>query len=383
MGYQFFHEDTFALVRGQAAPTRKGKGPRAAVGEGVQQASNDQGAGAGRGNKTAGSVKRSAREIFEEAIRASADAASHVQAPKPPRVLAGLELDELPAWFDGLVKQAHEVQVPMRDGKMRRQRSDTPIMLGAVASYPTAANEDDPLYRRWRELVTSFARKHYGDRLVSVLEHVDEAFGHIHILVANDGQSVKPIHAGHAAAAQKATEGQSKKLQGEAYHEACRELQDAFHAAVGARVGLARIGPRLQRLTRAEWQATKRNNEAQARAELEAREAIDQAAKKAQQLAVRDADLRAREAALAQRVQKLRAVEQDLDARASKVKTREAEAAKLFEALTPDQQVSAGEKLQKLRQEAKAPAPTPEPRKEAPEPSQSPQRRPGFGRHRP
>jgi hypothetical protein len=155
----------------------------------------------------------------------------------------------------------------------RKQRVDTPILLGAVASFPQPANESNCAYVEWRDRTLAFFRQRYGAHLVAVLEHLDEAHGHLHALVANDGASVKPLHAGHAAA-MKMT---GPKPRSQAYKAAERALQDEFHAQVAAPCGMARVGPRRRRLTRAEWQSdqlAQRTLTAQAAAIAEATRAL-------------------------------------------------------------------------------------------------------------
>ena len=244
-GFQFLRQECYASVRSQAAPTKSG-------------------------GKRPGSGKRSARDIVAEAIRAP-EAAPHVPHPQPPRVLHGMEADELPIWCEQLEVVARDQTVPMRDGKARRQRSDTPILMGMVASYPGPADEGDPAYVRWRDLTAAWSLERYGDAVVSILEHTDEPHGHVHVLVASRGRSVKPLHAGYTASQAALDAGGTRKEQGIAYAAGCRALQDDYHAQVAIPCGLARIGPRRRRLSRPEWVAEQAANEAAAQAIEKAR----------------------------------------------------------------------------------------------------------------
>ena len=244
-GFQFLRQECYASVRSQAAPTKSG-------------------------DKRPGAGKRSARDVVAEAVRASG-AAPHVEQPQPPRVLHGLGAEELPLWCEQLEAVARDQTVAMRDGKARRQRSDTPILMGMVASYPGSADEGDPEYVRWRDLTATWALERYGEAVVSILEHTDEAHGHVHVLVASKGRSVKPLHAGHAASQAVQDAGGTRKEQGIAYAAGCRALQDAYHEQVAVACGLARVGPRRRRLSRSEWQAEQVANEAAARAIEKAR----------------------------------------------------------------------------------------------------------------
>lgn len=254
MGFQFIREECYATIRSQAAPS--GKHGKARTGRG----------------------KLSAREVIAEAIRADG-AAPHVSAPQPPRSIYGLEANELPLWLDQIESMALDVKVPTSHGE-RRQRSDTPILLGVVASYPAKADETDPLYILWRKKTVEFFKQRYGSALISVLEHTDENFGHLHAEITNRGMSVKSLHAGHSAMLDSAKRGETKKIQSDAYKKGARKLQDDFYKLVGVESGLARIGPNKRRKTRSEWQAEKQSNLASAIGLLKANECLHEAAKK-------------------------------------------------------------------------------------------------------
>jgi hypothetical protein len=233
MGFQFIREECYARVRSQGAPGHASKGGRLPG-------------------------KRSAREVIAEAVR-SDGAAPHVARPLPPRSLFGLDADELPLWMGQIESLAGEIKVKTKGGE-RRQRSDTPILLGVVASYPARADEGNAMYVSWREKTIEFLKARYGTSLICVLEHSDEAFGHLHAVVTNKGMSVKGLHAGHSALQESLRKGEPKKAQSEAYKNGARRLQDDYFGAVGMECGLARIGPRKRRKTRAEWHAEKQAN---------------------------------------------------------------------------------------------------------------------------
>lgn len=234
MGYQFYREECYAKIRSQGAPSGRKGGAREKRG------------------------KLSAREVIAEAVRSS-EAVPHIMAPSPPRCIFGVDDGELPMWLDQLEACADDVMVQTTNGE-RHQRSDTPILMGVVASYPRPASDSDKLYVEWRTKALEFMQQRYGVRLVSVLEHRDEAFGHIHGFVADSGRSVKPWHAGHAATLASKRRGEAKKTQSDEYKNGMRALQDAFFRSVGIETGLARIGPRKPRKSRAAWQAEKQQN---------------------------------------------------------------------------------------------------------------------------
>ena len=111
---------------------------------------------------------------------------------------------------------------------------------------------------RFREASVRWLKSQYGERLLSVVEHTDEAHPHLHFYaVPRAGESFDVLHRGRSAAAKKASEGAKKGAQNAAYREAMREWQDEFSNAVALDFGLARLGPKRRRLTRGQWKAEK------------------------------------------------------------------------------------------------------------------------------
>lgn len=311
-GYQFIREECFAKVKSQGKPT------------GITGQARDTGSG-----------KLSGRDVIAEAIRVE-NAAPHVRAPTPPRCLYGQSADKLMGWYDELVMQAGDVRTTTAAGVEKRQRSDVPIMMGVVASYPGKADDSDAAYVAWRDATTRFMREHYGDNLVSVLEHTDEEHGHVHAIVSNQGRSVKSLHAGFSAMQKSASEGEPKKLQSIAYQSGGRALQDAFFDQVASKVGLARIGPRKRRLTRREWHAEQQANDAIAQAHASAqaaqkrveaaKSAVREDAQKLDQRArlvnAQDARVKAAEAAVRAEIPKISAAEKAVKAAAEERQKR-------------------------------------------------------------
>ena len=76
--------------------------------------------------------------------------------------------------------------------------------------------------------------------------HNDEEQPHIHFYVYSDTEvNAKALHYGHKA----------KKN----FIAASKAFQDDYHAQVAIHCGMARLGPKKQRLTRAEWKAQKKH----------------------------------------------------------------------------------------------------------------------------
>ena len=150
------------------------------------------------------------------------------------------------AWKERLntiEKNAAEIRVPYTRGGQtgrRKLKSDTPIVLMAVASHPSAPDAPSPERDRWQSLVIDAARQRFGDRLRSIVAHVDESYYHLHLWIDDDGRPVKRLHSGHAAALEVSAAGGTRAAQGAAYKRGCREMLNWFASEVGEKMGWRR-----------------------------------------------------------------------------------------------------------------------------------------------
>ena len=95
-------------------------------------------------------------------------------------------------------------------------------------------------------LTIAYLKGKYGDNLRAVVMHNDEEQPHLHFFVCSDTEvNAKALHYGHKA----------KKN----FIAASKAFQDDYHAQVAIHCGMARLGPKKQRLTRAEWKAQKKH----------------------------------------------------------------------------------------------------------------------------
>lgn len=231
MGYQFAHLDSYA---------RKGS----------QQ----------RKNGRMATRKWSIRDIAAEAMR-EPDACRHVAAPKPPRLLHGVMPDKLEA-------MAEAYAATVTDAAGRKLRADGLCVAAGVVSLPADRADEWPAFRA---ATVAHLKQQYGKRLRSVIEHTDEEHPHLHFYaIPLNGERFEVLHAGRAAAAEAAKAGKAKGAQNAAYKAAMTAWQDEFYDSVSAGFGLARTGPKRQRLTRAQWQARK----AQLRADAQATKVV-------------------------------------------------------------------------------------------------------------
>lgn len=183
--------------------------------------------------------KLSVQQVLEEALRAEG-AHPHIAHPRAPRILFGS--------FDGLLARleagaAQATQMGPK-GKPIRQRIDTPVLLGLVSSHPSppgSAGVD-----KWEGDGVAFLRRYFGDRLVAVLAHDDEAHAHLHAYIHDDGKSVKRLHPGYAA--ELACHANSPgRVRSGAYRKAMRSFQDEHWREVGKPNGLERMSANPRR----------------------------------------------------------------------------------------------------------------------------------------
>lgn len=212
-----------------------------------------------RRGSTRGGAKHSAREVAAEAMRQDG-ACPHVADPQPPRVLFGGTPADAVADAEAWAEQA-------RDAKGRKYRADGLCLLAGVVSMERG---DSKGWDAYKVEVVEHLRAQFGDRLRSVVEHLDEAHPHLHFYaVPLPGERFDAIHPGRRASAEAAARGELKGAQNRAYCEAMRGWQDDLYGSVSMHHGLTRLGPKRQRLTRAQWQAQKA--QAEAMADLEAK----------------------------------------------------------------------------------------------------------------
>lgn len=226
---QFVHEGGYAINKGQ----RKAK---IVTTNGVRK------------SVKVGRKKASARDVIGEAIREAPKYFQHIDAPQPAIHLWGKRPEELVDWYEDLQRKAAvqtETMLLKKSGGLvtRKQRSSTVVMISSVFSYPEKHDLNNPAYAKWLLMVTAWCKRHYGRNLVSVLCHQDENFGHVHCIAQNadnPGASVRHLMAGFSEVQKARAEGiKGRKLVG-IYNDGYVQMQDHFHARVGAKCGLHR-----------------------------------------------------------------------------------------------------------------------------------------------
>ena len=166
-----------------------------------------------------------------------------------------------------------------RDAIGRRLRKDGCALLAGVVSYPVERKAIDDVdrdaYGLWCQDVIEWLKRHFGDHLISVVEHTDERFLHLHYFVVptldlHNRLNVNQLHPGCRAKAAAEAAGAGKKAGDSAYRAAMREWLDDFHREVSAFHRHDRYGPERTRLSRRGWKMEKEIEAERARTLAEA-----------------------------------------------------------------------------------------------------------------
>ncbi len=217
---------------------------------------------------------QSVEQVLAEAARAP-EFSLHVEAPKAPRIIFGASPVAVRQQHDEMLGSG-SVEVRLKDGRAARRavRKDRHTLLTCIASYPllseqvASVSEAKKNYEDWVQRTVDWLFQMYGDQLVSVVEHVDEAHPHLHafILPLDDracaARELNPAWRAKTQAEAAARKGgqiarEAVKQGNAAYRAKAREVQDDYHERVGVHCGLTRIGPARERLSRGQWQARK------------------------------------------------------------------------------------------------------------------------------
>lgn len=199
-----------------------------------------------------GGKSGSTSSILDEAERVPG-ASPHVPNPAPPEVVYGMTIEELRHLHD---RRAEACHVTQSNGRTRKIRSTQNTLATVVMSFPDELATADPAaVKDWERLNVAWLKAEYGERLKTVVRHVDEGHPHLHAYLLDDGPEMRAssLHPGFEAKAAALAAGATNKAGDRAYRDAMRLWQDRYWEAVGLPCGLARIGPARRRLTRRGW----------------------------------------------------------------------------------------------------------------------------------
>lgn len=226
MSYQFIHVEDYSKVIAK----KRGNG--------------------GKGKYNEETKGRSVRDIIAEAKREEGNC-PHVENPKPPILLYGKNLDEV----EKLAYEYHEnTKLTDKNGKEKKLRSDANILLAGVVSLN---RENEDIWDEYKNDAIAFLSNKYGKKLVSVIEHTDEANPHFHFYVIQDpGKRFDLIHDGKKALFE--NRDKKKHDQNIAYLNAMRKVQEDFFRVVSSNYGLSKDGPKRKRTSRKDYFKQKR-----------------------------------------------------------------------------------------------------------------------------
>lgn len=204
-------------------------------------------------SKKAKHSKWNAADVVAEATR-DESAIPHIDNPQAPIHLYGDPIEDLlgtlDAWAEGT-----------KDASGRATRKDAVCLLAGVFSMP--ADTPPEQWEKVKNDAITWAKEKYGDRLKTVLEHVDEDHPHCHFyVVPRPGEAFESVHEGRAAVKDFVALGGDKRKTNDVYRGAMRGFQDGYYEAVGAPNGLTRIGPGKRRLSRDAWRMEQQQAEA-------------------------------------------------------------------------------------------------------------------------
>jgi hypothetical protein len=197
-------------------------------------------------------------------------ASQHVLFPREPVLLHGISPIDA-----GRIAEERARQAVDATGKRKLHRDGIALLAG-VASYPVERKcvDEDPLdqdiYALWKRKVIEWLRRQFGEHLLSVVEHVDETYYHLHFYVVpvldeRKRLNLDLIHPGRYARAVAEAEGADHKNAERSYRKGMRLWQDAFHREVSSFFRHDRYGPKRARVSRREHEMQRRIEEDGAR----------------------------------------------------------------------------------------------------------------------
>lgn len=217
---------------------------------------------------------QSVDQILGEAMR-EPQFSKHVANPEPPNLIYGVPPEEVARLHAAMIENG-SVEVSLGNGSKAQRgiRKDRHTLFTVVASYPLLAEQvapgskDRKAYERWIDLNVQWLKSLFGDRLVSVIEHIDEKHPHIHAFIlplgdaACSARDLNPAWKAKEEAESRAKTAtipskEAVKLGNLAYRNAARKIQDDYSREVGMRAGLTRTGPKRARMSRAQWKMKK------------------------------------------------------------------------------------------------------------------------------
>lgn len=193
-------------------------------------------------------------QIAKEAMRIPGYC-DHIDLPRTPRIVFGVNpvkaANVAASW--SRQQTAQVFHKPSQCLLSRKFRVDKPCAAVGVISVPP----EWVLGERWTRFcdvsVAWLVKKHHQDRLLSVVEHVDERCLHLHFwVVPRIDERFSAVHQG-VKAVEDVGLNAIRAVRDAAYKSAMAQLQDEFHELVGKFFGMERETVGRSRYTRKQW----------------------------------------------------------------------------------------------------------------------------------
>nr|WP_319563623.1 plasmid recombination protein [uncultured Rhodoferax sp.] len=218
-------------------------------------------------------------QVANEAMR-TPGFCDHIRLPVPPRIIYGVNpLDAVNVAESWSKRQTATVfHKPTQTVISRKFRHDKACAVVGVISVPPEWTSGEMWTNFCQTSVAWLIDKYGPDRLLSVVEHVDEHCLHLHFwVVPRVGETFSTVHQG-VKAVEDVGLSATRGVREAAYKKAMSLLQDEFHERVGKFFGLERLSVGRNRYTRAQWHQKCFFNEQR---EIEVQKRIDDAVAKA------------------------------------------------------------------------------------------------------
>lgn len=207
-------------------------------------------------------------DVLREAMRFPGHI-KHVKSPQHARIIYACnpDVEDNPLLVEEIANAWAE-SVKITSG--RAHPINSPVLACGVIAFPRDRESE---WERFRDACSGWLLEKYGERLKLVVEHLDESNPHCHYFaiplfdVKSEhkwSEDFGVVHEGYARSREarrnyirriKSLTGSDEipldyggSQTGIAYRSAMIAYQDRFHEEVGRNFGLARVGPRIERL---------------------------------------------------------------------------------------------------------------------------------------
>lgn len=190
-------------------------------------------------------------QIAKEAMR-TPGYCDHIRLPRSPRIVFGVSPVKAANVAESWSRQqiAQVFHKPSQRLLSRKFRVDKPCAVVGVISVPPEWMPGERWTRFCDASVAWLVEKHQQDRLLSVVEHVDERCLHLHFwVVPRLGERFSAVHQG-VKAVEEVGLNAIRAVRDAAYKSAMAQLQDEFHEQVGKFFGMERETVGRSRYTR-------------------------------------------------------------------------------------------------------------------------------------